>query len=137
VAYRRRLTERGLYRLASSPSGVLHDISSAMYCLFRVDQPSDQNGTAYVRTIDGRLRKSEIAVKKNIRRIEVEFKLEMWVYGQSFVGHRRTSYRECPTKIRGLVKIAQTSVRNGADTRLRRFYHSIQGKSKMSSLSYN
>src|ERR1035437_2183509 len=46
VAYRRRLTERGLYRLASSPSGVLHDISSAMYCLFRVDKASDQNGTA-------------------------------------------------------------------------------------------
>ena len=71
------------------------------------------------------IRKSEIAVKANIRRIGVGFKLEMWVYGQSFVGHRRTSHRECPTKIRGLVMIAQTSVRNGADTRLRRFYHDV------------
>src|ERR1035441_6472901 len=88
-------------------------------------KPLTKTAQHYVRTIDGRLRKSEIAVKKNIRRIEVEFKLEMWVYGQSFVGHRRTSYRECPTKIRGLVKIAQTSVRNGADTRLRRFYHGV------------
>jgi len=53
----------------------------------------------------------------------------MWVYGQSFVGHRRTSYRECPTKIRGLVRTAQTSVHNGADTRPRRFYHGGLGKS--------
>ena len=30
--------------------------------------------------------------------------------------------------------IAQTSVRNGADTRLRRFYHDVQGKSKKSFL---
>jgi hypothetical protein len=51
--------------------------------------------------------------------------MEMWAYGKSFVGHRRTFYRECPTKIRGLVMIAQTSVHNGADTRLRRFYHDV------------
>jgi hypothetical protein len=49
----------------------------------------------------------------------------MWAYGKSFVGHRRTLYRECPIKIRGLVMIAQTCVRNGADTRLRRFYHNV------------
>jgi hypothetical protein len=55
---------------------------------------------------------------------------EMWAYGQLIVGHRRTSYRECPTKIRGLVMIAQTSVRNGTDTRLRRFHNDVQGKSK-------
>jgi hypothetical protein len=54
--------------------------------------------------------------------------------GFPFVGHRRTSYRECPTKIRGVVVIAQRSVRNGADTRLRRFYHDVQGKSKRSFL---
>ena len=53
---------------------------------------------------------------------------EIWAYGQSFVGHRRTSYRECPTKIRGLVMIAQTSVRNGTDTCLRRFYHDVLGE---------
>jgi len=39
------------------------------------------------------------------------------------------SDREWSTKIRGLVMIAQTSVRNGADTHLRRFYHDVQGKS--------
>jgi hypothetical protein len=50
---------------------------------------------------------------------------EMWAHGQSFVGYRRTSYHERPTKIRGLVMIAQTSVRNGTDTRLRRFYHDV------------
>jgi hypothetical protein len=55
---------------------------------------------------------------------------EMWAHGQSFVGYRRTSYRERPTKIRGLVMIAQTSVRNGTDTRLRRFHNDVQGKSK-------
>ena len=60
--------------------------------------------------------------------------MERWAHGQSFVGHHRTSYGECRTKMQGLVVIAQTSVRNGADTRLRRFYHDIQGKSKKSFL---
>jgi hypothetical protein len=51
--------------------------------------------------------------------------MEMWAYGQSFVEHHRTSYRECLTKMRVLVMIVQTSVRNGTDTRLRRFYHDV------------
>lgn len=63
-----------------------------------------------------RLRQS--AVRKNGDRA-----YPLPAYKQSFVGYRRSSYRECPTKIRGLVKIAQTSARNGADKRLWRFNH--------------
>jgi len=59
---------------------------------------------------------------------------EMWACGQSIVGHRRTSYREWPIQIRGLAVIAQTSVQNGTDTRLRRFYHDVQGKTEKSFL---
>jgi hypothetical protein len=51
--------------------------------------------------------------------------MEMWAYGQSFVEHRSTSYREGLTKMRVLVMIAQTSVRNGTDTHLRRFYDDV------------
>jgi hypothetical protein len=54
----------------------------------------------------------------------------MAAYVQLIVGHRRTSYRECPTQIRGLVAIVQAPVQNWTDTRLRRFYHDVQGKSK-------
>jgi hypothetical protein len=39
-------TGADMHRLASPPSGVLHDISSAMYGLFTFDQATDQNGTA-------------------------------------------------------------------------------------------
>ena len=60
---------------------------------------------------------------------------EMWAYGQLILGYRRTSYRECPTQIRGLVAIIQAPVQNWTDTRLRRFYHDVQGKSKKNFLS--
>jgi hypothetical protein len=54
----------------------------------------------------------------------------MATYGQLIVGHRRASYREYPTQIRGLVAIVQAPVQKWTDTRLRRFYHDVQGKSE-------
>jgi hypothetical protein len=46
VAYRRRLTEGGVYRLALHPATSCMIFPSAMYSLFRVDQAPEQNGTA-------------------------------------------------------------------------------------------
>jgi hypothetical protein len=48
--------------------------------------------------------------------------MEMWAYGQSIVGHRRTSYRECPTVQRSVFS-------NVAVVSPEKAKESLQGKS--------